>query len=120
MINEGLKDDKVFYNQVTKIKLSNFTAYSDIDGIYQYNNDLSYNNRWIFNNNNGNNYKIKYDISYGWSIYNNQDVILYNDLSHNRKEQTVNLQPNYNLQFTDTATNTIVGSYERHLILKEG
>ena len=115
MLNEGLKDDKVFYNQVTKIKLSDFTAYSDIDGIYQYNNDLSYNNRWIFNNNNGNNYKIKYDISYGWSIYNNQDVILYNDLSHNRKEQTVNLQPNYNLQFTDTATNTIVGSYEKTL-----
>ena len=114
LLHEGLRTDKVVYEQITKLELNAFNTYQEINGEYQYNRDdldISYNNRRIFYNVNGTdwdtengdsnkNYKIKYDISYGWSIYNTQDDILYNDLSNNRTERTVNLQPPDRIQFT--------------------
>ena len=133
LLHEGLKTDKIVYEQITKLKLDGFTAYPNIDGEYQFNTtnlDLSYNNRRVFYNINGTdwnttsgdsnkNYKIKYDISYGWSIYDTQDVLIYNDLSHNRREQTVNLQPNYELQFTTLGDETTgIGNYVKELDFK--
>lgn len=132
LLHEGLRTDKVVYEQITKLELNAFKTYQEINGEYQYNRDdldISYNNRRIFYNVNGTdwdtengdsnkNYKIKYDISYGWSIYNTQDDILYNDLSNNRTERTVNLQPPDRIQFTtlsDDINDDGIGYYNKIL-----
>ena len=132
LLHEGLRTDKVVYEQITKLELNAFNTYQEINGEYQYNRDdldISYNNRRIFYNVNGTdwdtengdsnkNYKIKYDISYGWSIYNTQDDILYNDLSNNRTERTVNLQPPDRIQFTslsDDINDDGIGYYSKIL-----